>query len=209
MSVLAAVAAISGAGVGVFAHVLQAAPTAAAPSDTSPLLWAAMAGGAVLVLAVVLIAVSGAGQRTAQGAAPVEGPLPPDARRLGAHAARPGDTAMSDLGAVLQARGDLEGAERCWRQGADNGDIAAMVLLGALLSNRGDLEGAEGWWRQAADNGSIDAVSHLGTLLRNRGDLEGAERCWRQAAGNGDTDSMVLLGALLQARGDLSRAAWQ
>ncbi|WP_067968291.1 hypothetical protein [Nocardiopsis trehalosi] len=76
MPVLAGATTTPGAGAGSFTHALQGAPTAAAPSDTSPLLWAAMVGGAVLALAAVLVAVSGAGQRAIQASAPEEGHCP-------------------------------------------------------------------------------------------------------------------------------------
>ncbi|WP_067966349.1 hypothetical protein [Nocardiopsis trehalosi] len=81
MPLLTAAAPTRWAGTGYLGHAPQSVE--AAPFASGPLLWVAVAGGGVLILAVVLVVVSGAGQPapTAQVSAPAVGPLPADARR--------------------------------------------------------------------------------------------------------------------------------
>src|SRR4051794_21454177 len=54
--------------------------------------------------------------------------------------------AMSNLGYLLEERGEVEEAEGWYRRGADAGDGKAMSNLGYLLEKRGEVEEAERWY---------------------------------------------------------------
>lgn len=64
------------------------------------------------------------------------------------------------------ALGELEEAERAWREGGALGNVDAMNYLAVLLDQRGDAEEALQLWREAAAGGSSDASIHL----RERGE---------------------------------------
>ena len=114
--------------------------------------------------------------------------------------------AASNLGALLQQRGDLEGAETAYRRGDERGYGTAASNLGVLLQQRGDLEGAEAAYRRGDERGHGAAAAGVGVLLAQRGDLEGAEAAWRRGDERGDGAAASNLGALLQLRGDLEGA---
>jgi tetratricopeptide (TPR) repeat protein len=104
-------------------------------------------------------------------------------------AADTGDAnAMSNLGALLEQRGDTGEAERWYRKAADTGHANAMSNLGALLEQRGETGEAERWYRKAADTGHANAMYNLGALLEQRGDTGEAERWYRKATGAGQAD---------------------
>ncbi len=95
--------------------------------------------------------------------------------------------AMSNLGVLLEERGDIDGedgAEAWWRRAAALDHADAMYNLGVLLKERGDIDGedgAEAWYRRAAALDHADAMSNLGVLLNERGDIDGedgAEAWW-------------------------------
>ena len=104
-------------------------------------------------------------------------------------------TSLNNLGAVLRAQGDLEGARGYYERalairekalGADHPDVATSLNnLGALAYAQGDLEGARGY------------------LERAQGDLEGArgyhERAlaiWEKALGADHPDVATSLNNL-------------
>jgi Flp pilus assembly protein TadD len=63
---------------------------------------------------------------------------------------------MSNLGALLEGRGDTEHAEALFRQAANLGHAGGMSNLGALLAGRGDIEHAETLDRQPASHDDAD-----------------------------------------------------
>jgi len=58
----------------------------------------------------------------------------------------------SNLGVLLEERGDLEGAEAVYRRADERGHPGGASNLGVLLKERGDLEGAKAAYRRAADS---------------------------------------------------------
>jgi tetratricopeptide (TPR) repeat protein len=89
------------------------------------------------------------------------------------------------LGNLLNARGDLAGAEAAFRQAIrlDPGFAFAHNNLGFLLRARGDLAGAEAAFRQALrlDPGYAPAHNHLGLVLQQKGDMDGAVAAYKRA----------------------------
>ena len=77
--------------------------------------------------------------------------------------------AMRQAGRLLEADGDLVGAELWYRRSIDSGNTAAMNNVGLLLKNRGELDDAEQFFRKAAAEAENDAaMSNLGDLLWTR-----------------------------------------
>jgi len=93
--------------------------------------------------------------------------------------AEPGSPAGHfNLGGALKDAGDLQGAEREWREALrlDAAHSGAMTQLGALAAVRGDFNGAERWFRSAmdADPGNAMARFNLATVLEKTGRPEQA-----------------------------------
>ncbi|MBF6297522.1 tetratricopeptide repeat protein [Nocardia amamiensis] len=118
--------------------------------------------------------------------------------------------AMTNLGHLLERRGDLAGAETWYRRATDAEFAFAMVMLGHLLDDRGDLAEAETWYRRAVDADPDEAYAKrsLGDLFQARGDLTEAETWYRRAVDTDPDDAYAKrsLGDLFQARGDLTEA---
>jgi tetratricopeptide (TPR) repeat protein len=148
-----------------------------------------------------LRAVPPAGPSSGSEAEPT-GPHENDGRAGQERAAVP----ATDLGVLLEQRGDLEAAEEAYRRGDDRGDATAAFNLGGLLMERGDIEGAEEAFRRADERGHSGGASNLGVLLEKRGDLEGAEQAYRRADDRGEANAAFNLGGLLAERGDLEGA---
>jgi len=132
--------------------------------------------------------------------------------------AEPEPPATADLGLLLEAAGDLEGAEAAYREAAagDDPDQAPKAArnLGLLLKDRGDLDGAVAAYRQAIGSGHPDqapkAANNLAYLLARMGDVEGAVAAYRWAADSGHPDQAPAaarnLGLVHEQRGETERA---
>ena len=106
--------------------------------------------------------------------------------------------------------GDLEGAEREWREAVRLKPNNAFLHdnLGSTLKQRGDSENAESEHRKAlrCDSDYVNAHVNLGVILKERGGLESAECGFREALryDPDDTNAHFNLGTLLhEAAGDL------
>ena len=132
----------------------------------------------------------------------------PDRAQLAwSQAADHGDPgAMSNLGVLLDERGEVTEAEDWYRKAADLGHPAAMYNLGVHLEERGEETEAEDWYRKAADLRFPAAMTNLGVLLNNRGEETEAEDWYRKAADLGDPGAMYRLGVLLNERRELTEA---
>jgi len=130
----------------------------------------------------------------------------------------PEPPATADLGLLLEAAGDLEGAEAAYREAAasDDPDQAPKAArnLGLLLKDRGDHDGAAAAYRQAIASGHSDqapkAANNLGFLLAQTGDLDGAVAAYRWAVDSGHRDQAPAaarnLGLLHEQRGETDQA---
>jgi len=144
--------------------------------------------------------------------------------------------ALNNFAQLLQARGDLAGAEPLFREAlemwrrlhpGDHRSLAAGIgNLASLLYARGDLAGAEPLFRESlemkkrlfpGDHPSVaTGVNNLASLLYARGDLAGAEQLYRESLemtkrlfpGDHPDKASCLnnLASLLYARGDLAGA---
>ncbi len=133
-------------------------------------------------------------------------------------AGEPEPPATADLGLLLEAAGDLEGAEAAYREAAasDDPDQAPKAArnLGLLLKDRGDQDGAVAAYRQAIASGHPDqapkAANNLGFLLARTGDLDGAVAAYRWAVDSGHRDQAPAaarnLGLLHEQRGETDQA---
>ncbi|HEX6676972.1 MAG TPA: serine/threonine-protein kinase, partial [Actinomycetes bacterium] len=128
------------------------------------------------------------------------------------------EPATADLGLLLEAAGDLEGAEAAYREAAasDDPDQAPKAArnLGLLLKDRGDHDGAAAAYRRAIASGHHDqapkAANNLGFLLAQAGDLDGAVAAYRWAVDSGHRDQAPAaarnLGLLHEQRGETDQA---
>ncbi len=117
----------------------------------------------------------------------------------------------TNLGVLLEQRGDLDGALAAYRRADRRGDVNGAFNLGCLLAERGDLKGARAALQRADERGDAAAASNLGVLLERQGDLDGALAAYRRGDERGDGAAALNLGLLLAARGDLdgARAAYR
>lgn len=102
-----------------------------------------------------------------------------------------------DVGALLEERGDLAGAEVAYRRGAERGDAMAANSLGFLLHQRGDLAGAEAAYRRGDQSGDGMAAYGLGAILHRRGREAEAQAAYRRAIDAGYNDGWLGVGLLL------------
>jgi Flp pilus assembly protein TadD len=143
---------------------------------------------------------------------------------------------VSNLGALLYAKGDLTAAEPLFREvlearratlGNRHPDtLVSINNLGQLLKAKGDLAAAEPLLREALEvtretlgdrhPSTLTSINNLGALLYAKGNLAAAEPLIREAlevqretVGDRHPDTLVYinnLGGLLLAKGDLAAA---
>jgi uncharacterized glyoxalase superfamily protein PhnB len=106
---------------------------------------------------------------------------------------------MTNLGALLVSRGQIEEAEDWYRRGADAGSPESMNNLGALVEGR-DAAAAEEWYRRAAGAGQPAAMTNLAGVLAGRGEVKEAAAWYRQAAAAGEPHAVHALAAQRQPR---------
>jgi tetratricopeptide (TPR) repeat protein len=116
------------------------------------------------------------------------------------------------LGLALSAKGDVDGAIRCYRTAIDCDPklTGAHYNLGLALHGKGDLEGAIRAYRIAIERDPKLTKAHynLGVALKAQGDLDGAIVAYRSAI---ECDPKFApahynLGNALQAKGDVDGA---
>jgi uncharacterized protein len=135
------------------------------------------------------------------------------ALQAGAASTHPDASALSLnlLGGLRCDQGDLDGAERCYREVIDRqdrhellGELAAGYL-GVVLQYQGRPE-AEGWLRRAANERNPHALDALGRLLAEQGKQDEAIDLFRRAAAAGSAVGAADLAAQLELRGDVEGA---
>ena len=93
--------------------------------------------------------------------------------------------AFSNLGTILNERGDLTGAEEAYRNAIvwDPGIISGHHNLGLLKQNRGDIDGALASFRAAvkADPRFAQGSVNIGAILMDKHDVDAAETSFRAA----------------------------
>jgi peptidoglycan hydrolase-like protein with peptidoglycan-binding domain len=114
--------------------------------------------------------------------------------------------AASNLGVLLEQRGDLAAAEAAYRRADARGSAHGAFNLAGLLHDRGDLQGAMWAYRRADIRGDGTAASNLARLLASHGDPDAAEDAFARAEDRGDPSAAASLGVLLEHRGDVQAA---
>jgi tetratricopeptide (TPR) repeat protein len=134
------------------------------------------------------------------------------------------------LGMVAEERGQLEEAERCYRDslaireriGGEHGQAGSLCLLGRVAKRRGQLEEAERWYRDSLaiterigdESGQAQSLRQLGSVAERRGQLDEAERCYRDSLAieerigdeHEQSGSLHQLGSVAERRGQLDEA---
>jgi tetratricopeptide (TPR) repeat protein len=117
-----------------------------------------------------------------------------------------------NLGVVLQAKGDMSTAIKCFKEALeiDGKSATAHTSLGLALEAKGDLEGAVAEHQIALgiEPKSVQAHNNLGTAQLARGELDDAMHTFQAAL---DIDPQfpathINLGAALRLKGDLDGA---
>ena len=72
-----------------------------------------------------------------------------------------------DLGVMLAAQGDLDGATAAFRRADERGDARGSFNLGILLGESGDQAGADAALRRASERGSPDVAELAREALRD------------------------------------------
>ena len=114
--------------------------------------------------------------------------------------------AASNLGVILERRGDLAGAEAAYRRADARGSAEGAFNLAGLLLERGDADAGMAALHRADLRGDAAAAATLGLLLVEKGDEAGACDAYSRADERGDAGAAVNLGVLLERRGDLAGA---
>ena len=114
--------------------------------------------------------------------------------------------AASNLGVVLERRGDLAGAEAAYRRADARGSADGAFNLAGLLLERGDVEGAMHAYHRADERGDAAAAVTLGLMFLERGDEDAAQDAYSRADERGDAGAAVNVGVLCERRGDLAGA---
>jgi tetratricopeptide (TPR) repeat protein len=132
---------------------------------------------------------------------------------LAALAIRPDDPiVLNNLGAVLRAKGDLDGAVITYREALRLDPRLATTLnnLGVVLRAKGDVAGAIACYREAIRIDPRDAKSHanLARALAGEGRYREAEEVTQEAVRLNPRDAAAHseLGLILRTAGDLDRA---
>lgn len=111
-----------------------------------------------------------------------------------------------DIGKTSYEHGDLDEAERYFRDAAAIGHLESKFAIGVVLEERGLGNQAESAYREAAEAGHADAHARLGALLPETHQDE-ASRLYELAARQGGPDGQYRLGALREREGRTYDAA--
>jgi len=117
----------------------------------------------------------------------------------------------TNLGVLLEERGDVQGALAAYRRADRRGDAVGAFNLGCLLAELGEEQDAVAAFRRADERGDSAAASNLGVLLEGQNDIDGALAAYRRGDERGDGTAAFNLGLLLAARGEHAgaRAAYR
>uniref|UniRef100_UPI0028D390CC tetratricopeptide repeat protein n=1 Tax=Streptomyces winkii TaxID=3051178 RepID=UPI0028D390CC len=115
-------------------------------------------------------------------------------------------TVMSNLGVLLMAEGEMEGARKWMTRAAETGIVSAMNNLSALAAKQGNTDEARKWMTRAAETGDTNAMNELGVHSAENGDFDEARKWFTRAAETGDTNAMSKLGVVLLKKGDIESA---
>ncbi|MFF9843439.1 tetratricopeptide repeat protein [Streptomyces sp. NPDC013740] len=98
---------------------------------------------------------------------------------------------LINLGALLAAEQDYEGAARCFERAWSLGDATGAHNMGALSFARGDLQAARRWYEQAVEGGEPESIGALGLVHEKLGDEDEAVSLWKRGTEAGDPGSAL------------------
>lgn len=98
---------------------------------------------------------------------------------------------LINLGALLAAEKDYDGAARCFERVSCLGDSAGAHNMGALSVGRGDLEAAREWYERAVEGGEKESIGALGLVHEKLGNQHEAIALWKRGTEAGDPGSAL------------------
>ncbi|MGW1842120.1 trypsin-like peptidase domain-containing protein [Streptomyces sp. NPDC001966] len=98
---------------------------------------------------------------------------------------------LINLGALLAAEKDHDGAGRCFERASCLGDYTGAHNMGALSFARGDLEAAREWYERAIEGGERESIGALGLLHEKLGNQDEAIALWKRGTEAGDPGSAL------------------
>ncbi|APE24620.1 MULTISPECIES: S1 family peptidase [Streptomyces] len=98
---------------------------------------------------------------------------------------------LVNLGALLAAEKDEDGAGRCFERAFRLGDSTGAHNMGALSFMRGDLEGARDWFERAVEAGGRESIGALGLVHEKLGNQDEATALWKRGTEAGDPGSAL------------------
>ncbi|MFF9072101.1 trypsin-like peptidase domain-containing protein [Streptomyces sp. NPDC014646] len=98
---------------------------------------------------------------------------------------------LINLGALLAAEKDYDGAGRCFERASCLGDSSGAHNMGALSFARGDLEAAREWYERAIAGGERESISALGLVHEKLGNQDEAIALWKRGTEAGDPGSAL------------------
>ncbi|MCB5181953.1 tetratricopeptide repeat-containing S1 family peptidase [Streptomyces antimicrobicus] len=99
--------------------------------------------------------------------------------------------ALINLGALLAAEKDYDGAGRCFERAFRLGDATGAHNMGALSFARGDLEAAREWYERAVEGGERESIGPLGLVHEKLGNQDEATALWKRGTQAGDPGSAL------------------
>ncbi|MGA5196608.1 trypsin-like peptidase domain-containing protein [Streptomyces exfoliatus] len=98
---------------------------------------------------------------------------------------------LINLGALLAAEKDYDGAGRCFERVSRLGDSTGAHNMGALSFVRGDLEAAREWYERAIEGGERESIGALGLVHEKLGNQDEAIALWKRGTEAGDPGSAL------------------
>ncbi|MFD0271597.1 trypsin-like peptidase domain-containing protein [Streptomyces sp. NPDC127106] len=98
---------------------------------------------------------------------------------------------LINLGALLAAEKEYDGAGRCFERASELGDSTGAHNMGALSFARGDLETARAWYERAIEGGELQSIGALGMVHEKLGNQDEAISLWKRGTEAGDPGSAL------------------
>ncbi|MDX3380042.1 tetratricopeptide repeat protein [Streptomyces niveiscabiei] len=107
---------------------------------------------------------------------------------------------LINLGALLAAEQDYDGAGRCFERAFCLGDSTGAHNMGAVFAVRGNLEEARKWFERAIESGYRESIGALGLVHEKLGNQDEAIALWKRGTEAGDPGSALRYSEWLRSK---------